>query len=75
MTEIRANHLKTLIRHSSKAELTMPKQWFMDIPCSDRMSKQKKEIREAIEYLKKDGEVDIKINEGEECYTLILEAV
>ena len=74
MTE-RANHLKTLIRHSSKSELTMPKQWFMDIPCSDRMSKQKKEIREAIEYLKKDGKVDIKINEGEEYYIIKLEAV
>lgn len=74
MTE-RANHLKTLICHSSKSELTMPYQWFMDIPCSDRMSKQKKEIREAIEYLKKDGGVDVQIKEGEEYYIIKLEAV
>ena len=74
MTE-RANHLKTLIRYSTQAKIIMPPEWFMDMPCSDRLSKQKKEIKEAIEYLKKDGKVDIQIKEGEEYYTIKLEAV
>ena len=74
MTE-RANHLKNLIRHSSKSELTMPAPWFIDGPCSDEMSKQKKEIQEAIEYLKKDGRVDVQIKEGEDYYIIKLEAV
>ena len=71
----RANYLKTLIRYSTQAKLTMPTQWFMDIPCSDKMYEQKKEIKEAIEYLKKDGRTDIQIKEGEEYYTIKLEAV
>lgn len=70
----RAEQLKNLIRHSTKAKLTMPNNWFTDIPCSDRMQEQKKEIREAIEYLKKDGKVDIEIEEGEEYYIIRLEA-
>lgn len=74
MTE-RAEQLKTLIRYSTKAKLTMPKEWFDDTLCSERMTKQKNEIQEAIEHLKKDGKVNITIEKGEEYYTINLKAI
>ena len=73
MTE-RAEHLKNLIRHSSKAELELTQLWFNDAKCSKRMQEQKKEIHDAIEYLKKDGRTDITIKETEEDVIIRLEA-
>ena len=74
MTE-RAEHLKALIRHSSQAELKMPRQWFDDTLCSERMAEQKKEIKEAIEYFKKDEKVVITIEEGDEYFIISMEAI
>lgn len=70
----RAEQLKTLIRHSTEARLKMPTVWFDDTPCSEKMSKQKKEIKEAIDYFKKDGKVNITIEEGEEYFIVTMEA-
>ena len=73
--EERAEHLKTLIRHSTETELKMTSAWFDDTLCSERMSETKKDIKKAIEYLEKDGTVDINIGEGDEWFIVRMKAI
>ena len=73
--EERAEHLKTLIRHSTETELKMTNRWFDDTPCSERMSETKKDIKKAIEYLEKDETVDINIEEGDEWFIVHMKAI
>jgi len=74
MNEKRAEHLKTLIRHSTKAELKLPKQFFTNTPCSIKMNKKRTNIKQAITELEKDGKVNISIEKGERYYTIKMKA-
>lgn len=74
MTE-RADYLKALIRHSTQAELKMPLEWFDNTPCSKGITETRKEIKEAINYLKKDGGVKINIVRYPEYVIISMEAI
>lgn len=56
MNTERREHLKNLIRHSTDAKLILPNTLLNDeTKCSDKITEWRKEIQEALEYLKQDG--------------------
>ena len=69
----RREHLKNLIRHSTEAELILPNSILNDkTKCDNEIKKIRKEIQEAIEYLKQDDRVgEMTLTPYDEDHTII----
>ena len=67
--EIRREHLKNLIRHSSEATLIIPNSLTNNTPCCENIKKIREEITEALEFLNQEKNITIITTPYKEEYT------